>query len=485
MRVIGDPYWGVRVKPGDALRSNVTYDTEIQSTYENMGIAVSLLAPNTHDGKPTAPGVNPFKAPVDRSKRLQVRRPRGEAADALQPGPASSPTARWSRTTTTAAPQGEWTASTRARRPSNVTIANFLYAPGDLSTIEMSGVPTVKLGETLDFTNLDGAAIYHTATSCAFPCLGPTGTSFPLADGTTSSGRSVDFDSGELGIGAAGDRPGQADPAVGPAGHRRERATSPVRSSPTSAASTRGCAARSRSPSEINWRRNGPSPSSSPARFGWKELSEDLPVDVMPCSNDEYFPPPPSVAQRAIMDLASRETERVRTRFGMTRAQFVRTAAATAIGFWAVDLVRMGRFGSYGYAQAGMKRPDACDLEWAGRKGLETLRNLPGEFIFDVQSHHVDPDGMWRVSNPAFEAFFSAVWPQAREGGEVDPIQNLSRFHYLKEVFLDSATTMSVLSVVPTSPDTRNPLPLAEAAETVHTGQRPRRARGAASCTPS
>src|SRR3712207_8150050 len=38
----------------------------------------------------------------------------------------------------------------------------------------------------------------------------------------------------------------------------------------------------------------------------------------------------------------------------------------------------------------------ACDLEWDGRKGMETLRNLPGEFIFDVQSHHVDPDAEWR-----------------------------------------------------------------------------------------
>ena len=95
---------------------------------------------------------------------------------------------------------------------------------------------------------------------------------------------------------------------------------------------------------------------------------------------------------------------------------------------------------------------------------------------------------MWRVTNPAIHAFFAAVWPQssaatgdqpgdrAEDGsirgggaGEVDPIENLSRFHYLKELFLDSATTATVLSVVPTSPDTRNPLPLAEAAETVDT----------------
>mgnify|MGYP002336073942 CR=1 FL=1 len=218
----------------------------------------------------------------------------------------------------------------------------------------------------------------------------------------------------------------------------------------------------------IVWKRHGASPTSSPGRFSWPEMAQDLPVDVLPCSNEEYFPPPPSAAQLAIMDVANRETERLRHKFGMSRRQFVRTAAATAIGFWAIDLVRAGRFGTYGFAQGGTT-PDACDLEWAGAKGLETLRNLPGEFIFDVQSHHVDPDGMWRVTNPAFHAFFSAVWPQAREGGEADPMQNLSRFHYLKELYLDSATTMTVLSCVPTSPDPENPLPLAEAAETVNT----------------
>src|SRR4051812_22653866 len=117
---------------------------------------------------------------------------------------------------------------------------------------------------------------------------------------------------------------------------------------------------------------------------------------------------------------------------------------------------------------------------------METLNNLPGEFIFDVQSHHVDPDGMWRVTNPAIEAFFAGIWPQAspatgsqpsvgpggvRGGGagEVDPIENLSRFHYLKELFLDSATSATVLSVVPTSPDTNNPLPIQDASETIDT----------------
>jgi predicted TIM-barrel fold metal-dependent hydrolase len=234
----------------------------------------------------------------------------------------------------------------------------------------------------------------------------------------------------------------------------------------------------------INWKRSGPDVLSGPRRHSWTEMPEDLPVDVMPCSNEEYFPFPPTREQVGIMRLADEETERLRRRFNMSRAEFVRTAAGMSIGFWAIDTVRKGMYGSYGWAH-NTATTNACDLEWDGKKGMETLNNLPGEFIFDVQSHHVDPDAMWRVTNPAIEAFFAGIWPQAspatggkpsigpggyvRGGGagEIDPIQNLSRFHYLKELFLDSATSATVLSVVPTSPDTNNPLPIAEAVETI------------------
>jgi plastocyanin len=74
--------------------------------------------------------------------------------------------------------------------------------------MSMTGLPVVKLGTNLRFTNADAHSIYHTVTSCAFPCLGSTSASFPLADGRTSAGRQLDFDSSELGYGA---------PAIGPA----------------------------------------------------------------------------------------------------------------------------------------------------------------------------------------------------------------------------------------------------------------------------
>jgi hypothetical protein len=221
----------------------------------------------------------------------------------------------------------------------------------------------------------------------------------------------------------------------------------------------------------------------------WPDQSEALPVDVLPCSNGEFIPPPPTRQQRSIMALAEVETDRWARRFGMSRRQFVRTAAATTIGLWAVDAIGRGRFGHYALAD-DTETTHACDLAWTGQEGDDgkgTLLNLPGEFIFDVQSHHVDPEGLWRVNNPAIHAFFAAIWPQSsaltgdRPGlrddgsvrgggaGELDPIENLSRFHYLKELFLDSATTATVLSCVPSSPDTKNPLPLAEAALTVDT----------------
>lgn len=211
--------------------------------------------------------------------------------------------------------------------------------------------------------------------------------------------------------------------------------------------------------------------------------SENLPVDVLPASNGEFVPPAPTARQKLIMARAEAETERHRRRLGMNRREFVRSAAAMAIGFWAIDGVGKGRWGRYASAH-NTDTTDACDLEWATASGDYSLANKPGEFVFDVQSHHVDPEGMWRVNNPAFHAAFALLWsqsgpqgtrPRIREdgtirgfgGGELDPIKNLSRFHYMKELFLDSSTNMTVLSAVPTAPDENNPLPIAEAAATV------------------
>jgi hypothetical protein len=195
MEVATAPRWGVRVQPGDKLRSNATYDTSKVASYEDMGIAVTAIAPNTPDGKPTAPGVDPFKAKRDNTK--DCRSGGIKAGKLCTVAPVSH--GHYKENGNAGGPKGHWTLSTGG--PANeVGILDFTYLPGDLSSGRP--IPRVKLGTQLRFTNLEGAGIYHTVTSCAFPCLGETGAAFPLSDGRTSKGRKIDLDSSELGYGA-------------------------------------------------------------------------------------------------------------------------------------------------------------------------------------------------------------------------------------------------------------------------------------------
>ena len=206
MTVTGLPRWGVHVRPGDAIRINATYDTTTQATYEDMGIAVAYIAPDRPDGTPTAPSMDPFAAPVDTSIDC--------ASGGLAARPAPTLCTRgvithghlpeasnYGRAGGTLTPK-------RGGVVSQVEITGFTYLEGDLSNVSMTGVPRVKLGSRLQFVNEDAAGdIYHTITTCSYPCLGPTGVAFPLADGRTSLGRSLDLDSAELGYG----------PPIGPA----------------------------------------------------------------------------------------------------------------------------------------------------------------------------------------------------------------------------------------------------------------------------
>ncbi|MEY2477949.1 MAG: hypothetical protein QOG87_3264 [Actinomycetota bacterium] len=197
MKVVGLPFWGVHVKPGDVMRSNATYDTTLQSTYEDMGIAVGLFVPNDANGNPQAPGVDPFVAEPDASPECASGGvPAGRLCDkgVVTHG-------HLAENDNFGGPSGTITAS-RGVATDRVAIADFLYAPGDLSTINMTGLPTAPKGSKVRFTNADAFAnIYHTVTSCAFPCTGTTGTAFPLANGLTKLGLPTEFDSSELGYG--------------------------------------------------------------------------------------------------------------------------------------------------------------------------------------------------------------------------------------------------------------------------------------------
>ena len=187
MEVQGLPNWGVRVKPGDMLRSNATYETKLAASYENMGIAVALLAPDTPDGKPTAPGRQPVPGRARRHEGLRVGRRAGPEKKLCTRRPADARPLQGERQLRRARRQvdGEERASRRARSASPTSSTS----PATCRRASMTGVPTGEARlDTLRFTNLEGGGIYHTITSCRFPCLGQTGAAFPLPDGQTSQG---------------------------------------------------------------------------------------------------------------------------------------------------------------------------------------------------------------------------------------------------------------------------------------------------------
>jgi len=209
MRVSGLPYYGVQIKPGDKLRSNAKYATDVMSSYEDMGIAVGLLVPNKPDGTPQAPGLDPFTVPVDNSERcdskgLLHKDDAGNPAPELCVNGFFETHGHYQENGNASGPDGSTKVDAAdGQTTTEIGVADFLYTPGDLSTVGTTGIPLVKLGSSLRFTNADGAAgIPHTITTCAYPCQGPTGAAFPLPNGTTSDGRQIDLDSAQLGYGA-------------------------------------------------------------------------------------------------------------------------------------------------------------------------------------------------------------------------------------------------------------------------------------------
>jgi predicted nucleotidyltransferase len=101
----------------------------------------------------------------------------------------------------------------------------------------------------------------------------------------------------------------------------------------------------------------------------------------------------------------------------------------------------------------------------------EAIAALGGrEFIFDVQTHYVDPSGPWRRNPFSPWNITLRVFPQARcdEGflaRVFGSVECFSARHFVKEIFMDSDTDVAVLTFVPSLPDD-TPLSIEEADKT-------------------
>jgi plastocyanin len=167
------PDWRVKLRRGDVLSVNATYDTRRGSWWESMGIMVAYMANG-------GPGENPFKTKVD--KPGVVTHGHLPENDNHGGGPSSLPDARQ-------LPDGP-------ENPGFVDLFNFRYQLGDLSLAAPArNPPVIRPGQSLTFRDAgdDAKGIYHSITSCKPPCNAATGIAYPIADGD------VQFESGTLG----------------------------------------------------------------------------------------------------------------------------------------------------------------------------------------------------------------------------------------------------------------------------------------------
>src|SRR5499427_8316165 len=172
-----------------------------------------------------------------------------------------------------------------------------------------------------------------------------------------------------------------------------------------------------------------------------------LPTQVV--SNEEYLPLEQTAEQQHVAALIAETARRTARRLGISRRQFMSSSAGMASAFIALNTV-FGRFFEVDPVEA--MESAAADA------GKPTDR-----FVFDIQTHHVAAPrqfpfllGLRRIGR---------VWNRALEKDR-GTMEDLYLENYIKEIFLDSDTSVAVISGIPSATEASNILPPDKMAET-------------------
>lgn len=178
-----------------------------------------------------------------------------------------------------------------------------------------------------------------------------------------------------------------------------------------------------------------------------------LPIPSRICSNEEFIPPPQTVEQREYEQRVLAISEEAAKAQGMERRDFLRTGSGMAAALLAMNQV----FGEcYAVDPVEVQDQQAFAEKWP-----------KDQFIFDVQTHHVDVSRKWYEDTPQGRrsiGFFLMLRPGAKNPTEA--MEMLNRVHYVKEIFGDSDTVMAIISGVPSRTWDQNPLPPNQMADT-------------------
>jgi uncharacterized protein len=178
-----------------------------------------------------------------------------------------------------------------------------------------------------------------------------------------------------------------------------------------------------------------------------------LPIKVDPTSNGEFRPVPLSESVERANALAGERIDEHARRVGVGRRRFLTSLCGAATTLMTLNEA----FAATGNTGGVFRLPREAAFEPAAAEAAIGGR----EFIFDVQTHMVDPTGAWRENAGRYWEEALASFPHG-SCGERDPVDCFSAERFIKHVFLDSDTDLAVISFVPELPE-RNPLSLEEA----------------------
>lgn len=168
-----------------------------------------------------------------------------------------------------------------------------------------------------------------------------------------------------------------------------------------------------------------------------------LPVKFGPVSNGEFLPPPVDRGLRHVIDRTFDLAGRNARRRGLTRRDFLTSAAGAATTFFVLNACSTERNQAAGGSPGGTYEvtPDATIDPDAAREAL-----AGDQFVFDVQTHYVNYD----PANPI--PAFTDAFPQARcDTGSAGSDTRLcfTVDSYFTELFTRSDTSMAILSALP------------------------------------
>jgi len=168
------------------------------------------------------------------------------------------------------------------------------------------------------------------------------------------------------------------------------------------------------------------------------EIESPSPIPTQMISNGEFMPMPQSRRQMRVEELIHKAADVYGKKMGMDRRAFLKTASGMAVAFMAMNQVYGDLF--------NVDKAEASDAMAAEARAAR----MKGQAVIDTQTHMVHQEYGWdplnflrdlaKGNNSKKQAWNPAIV------GEKPGLQNYMFQNYVKEIFLESDTQISLIS---------------------------------------